>query len=739
MLGIIFIYIFTNIFYFLTPHLLYLFFLIILLFLSFRYPFAFSLSLLSMFLFSFNNNLFFWLNSFVSKNFSNIFIFPSGITSLITAILYAIFTLLLFKNKKGLRKGYLVKKIFFLCFIVLLLVFHIDHFAYNHYLFFIVLIGVIYTIIAFFSHHRFYSFPINKLTCFLCLLTILLSFTLGFFLTKKHEAKVIVWPEERGVWANTSEEYSTGDWTLKSSYSYSLLKKVMAQKYNLRNTNDLTTLNPQNEDAVFFITPTTPFSEDEFHAIDFFVKHGGKAVFLVDHTDLYGHARVANSYLQKHDINVKYDAVFAPGNPYKHNLLNDMFFTSVRPMTGCSLELEKNAHIRSFYLGFISEKADYTKPNFFGEKQWTPEDKVGVFPFWITKRYGKGTITVCTDSTIFSNFALFQPKVLSLIRGIFQWDYILAYLTDLFPYFLLALLVCLFLLCFIKSRLSLINYLLFFMLFIPTKSFIFFSSNVEAFYQNQKMLLVDSKNRYIYEPELPANYNWHLSVSNLMANLPRFGIFPYYMDFIERIYNSANIELVITNESENLSSKNTKTLVINQGENIQQSNTQKILYANLGLSDFFLGTWWTSLEISPYRKAMFKSFSNWLNDFSFDVFLYPAESVEAGFKRLYLKNENGDIKTIFFSKITCYTIKNYSYLYLGDGVWGILIDNKNKYFLLGGPSLNDQLINGFFSTNWYGIIEKEKEKEIIIFREGLPTKSCTFHKTAGFQSDQEEK
>ena len=153
---------------------------------------------------------------------------------------------------------------------------HIDHFAYNKALFLMVLIGIICIIKILFSKHDLISPSLfGKGFIFLSLFSVVALTTTVSLIAGNHEAKVVVWPEERGVWANTEEKYNTRDFTLKTSYSYSLLKEFMNRKYHLINTTDLSSLDPTKEDAVFFITPTCPFSPEEILALDNFVRNGG--------------------------------------------------------------------------------------------------------------------------------------------------------------------------------------------------------------------------------------------------------------------------------------------------------------------------------------------------------------------------------------------------------------------------------------------------------------------------------
>jgi len=248
MLAIVCVYVITNASFFLLPRACYLLILLFLIFLSLKVPRAFVWVLLSMFLFSLNSNVLLLINSFVSKNFNNMFVFYSGISIFLIAILYG-FTAALFlgkgKNSKNFH-GYKPKVFFvFMCAFTIV---HIDHFAYNKALFLMVLIGIICIIKILFSKHDLISPSLfGKGFIFLSLFSVVALTTTVSLIAGNHEAKVVVWPEERGVWANTEEKYNTRDFTLKTSYSYSLLKEFMNRKYHLINTTDLSSLDPTKE------------------------------------------------------------------------------------------------------------------------------------------------------------------------------------------------------------------------------------------------------------------------------------------------------------------------------------------------------------------------------------------------------------------------------------------------------------------------------------------------------------
>lgn len=267
MLPLICIYVITNVGYFLLPTAFYLLLLLFLILFSLKIPRVFMWMLHSMFLYSMNSNLFFLLNSFVSRNLNDFVAFSSGLTMLLIAIIYGVAAAVFSHSKSNsifYRDTYHLKILF--AFFVVFIIAHIDFFAYKKILFSIILITIICTIQIIFLNTNFpiSLFAIRKRTTLVCFFTVILLTLSMSFLAASKETKVVAWPVDRGVWANTEEKYGTNDWTLKSSYSYSLLKEFMERKYQVENITDLSNLDPAKRMLFFLLHQRFLFLQTRF-------------------------------------------------------------------------------------------------------------------------------------------------------------------------------------------------------------------------------------------------------------------------------------------------------------------------------------------------------------------------------------------------------------------------------------------------------------------------------------------
>ena len=71
--------------------------------------------------------------------------------------------------------------------------------------------------------------------------------------------------------------------------------------------------------------------------------------------------------------------------------------------------------------GLWNMPPDYHMSNYHPVPQHCPEMRCGAFIQAWTTRYGKGRVMAFTDSTIFSNFCLFQPGKINLLLDMVEW------------------------------------------------------------------------------------------------------------------------------------------------------------------------------------------------------------------------------------------------------------------------------------------------------------------------------
>lgn len=659
--------------------------------------------LLASSLYAINIHFFYVINYFCTL-FMPDSLYSYGITYILIAILHGLVASLYIEIKvEPIRNQRYVFLIVFLS-SVLISIYNIEHFAYSQALFILYIVivhGFSYIMFSVFLNVKI-NVDETRRVAVANLAIIFMLCILGSVYESKKSVHCVAWPQGAGVWASNKEPYDKKEWSMKSYYSYSVLKEMINNKYKLVEYDGQIDDRYEAADAIIIITPTKPFNDNEKRYIDQYIKKGGNVIYVVDHTDLFGHARVVNNIINKYGIEINYDAVYSPDNPYKTAFMtNNPFSNKIRPMVGCSVSIKRPCYVGGLNVSFISEKADYTKPNFFGEKRWTPDDKIGNWPLYIKVAVGRGRITLCSDSTIFSNFAIFQPGVLNLLDRLFE-DGDLGCLISKNVFIALALIITLFTVMARSKAIwrEILLIIIFIIIVILSEMFILYKDDTMRYYQKEKILFVRADSGLIYEPQ-DETQNWNISVSNLMANMPRYGIYPYYAKWYERNKYNYN-ELVIQKNKIKKYIKWKKYLIVNDEKEKDKAN---VMYANNQFTDEILGTWWVSLGISPYRKSRFEEFSLWLKgENRKGHFEYPALSLKKGSKEIILRNDKGEIYKKHYDTITIYEYDGIKYVYIEDCVWGIYIEKDGKKYLLGGPEMNDKRDVKFYNYRWYAEI-----------------------------------
>lgn len=194
-------------------------------------------------------------------------------------------------------------------------------------------------------------------------------------------------------------------------YSYSLFADLVgAERLTIKDVDQLSKFQ-----EAFVIIPTEPVPDHDIAKIESWVNAGGHLIVIVDHTDVFGHARVASALLSPFKMQTALTAFFTP-NP-----------KAVAQFVGTQDWPLKTATVPSGFLAlptasarWIEESPDYGGRNFFGPLRPSDDDGYGRKPVAISARRGRGQVTVWGDSTIFANFAILQPgntEILNWLRN----------------------------------------------------------------------------------------------------------------------------------------------------------------------------------------------------------------------------------------------------------------------------------------------------------------------------------
>ncbi len=209
-----------------------------------------------------------------------------------------------------------------------------------------------------------------------------------------------------GVWANVNDKLdSVQNLGMSKMYSYSEMKELLQAE-----SLDIDDLSDEYQEA-WAIIPTTPLSGKQKRHLQYWIERGGHLIFVTDHTDLFGHASVINNFTNEFGITTRTDSFFPqdPSSKAQASLHKDLPLKTANTQIGWLLWPVMSAR-------WISEPVDYSNKNFFGPMRATGNAEYGRRVIAGSFAMGKGEITLFGDSTIFANFAIYQPGVIPFLE-----------------------------------------------------------------------------------------------------------------------------------------------------------------------------------------------------------------------------------------------------------------------------------------------------------------------------------
>lgn len=242
-----------------------------------------------------------------------------------------------------------------------------------------------------------------------CYIAITLCFAYCFWGYKSSVKRAYM---NHGVWADASYPYEVDNLRNQSAYSYSEFVNILSAD----TISDFRKL--KKYDELWLVTPTMPFTENELQLLNDWIKEGGRLIIESDHTDLYGHARCVNQIAKKYGCEVHYSATF---DKRDIEVFNDAYGRKVNIKTGTNIS---GYMFPASTAWMWEEKAYYGNDNFFGPIACSGDDIYGEKVLMGIKGVGKGQICFFQESTIFSNFAVYEPNMSSLITTISSYSII---------------------------------------------------------------------------------------------------------------------------------------------------------------------------------------------------------------------------------------------------------------------------------------------------------------------------
>jgi hypothetical protein len=238
--------------------------------------------------------------------------------------------------------------------------------------------------------------------------------------------------ERHSTWEPTTEPYRTKVYGEAGSYNYAAIYEYCDQYYKMSRLLESDAINERTLsacDVLIVKTPTSRYSTDEVQAIVDYVEAGGSLLLIGDHTNVFNMNTYLNDISRNFGFSFRDDLLFRIGDPYKQRYVPPStahpIVQGVPPMNfavSCSIDPGRSwgtMVIRN--TGLYNLGPAYHESNYHPQAEYQPEMQYGAWcQMWATT-YGQGRVVAFADSTLFSNFCVFQPGKKELFMGMIHW------------------------------------------------------------------------------------------------------------------------------------------------------------------------------------------------------------------------------------------------------------------------------------------------------------------------------
>jgi hypothetical protein len=246
---------------------------------------------------------------------------------------------------------------------------------------------------------------------------------------QRKQGRVMV-DEYHSDWEPTDRPFDTEYYGQESGYNYACIYDYCSRFYEMsRLDNPIDDAVLQSCDVFMVKVPTSRYEQNEIAAIERFVERGGGLMLVGEHTNVFNTGIFINDIAKVFGIRFCYDCLFDIDTTffqlYNLPLVPHPIIQNMPPLNfavSCSINpgvSSGRAVIRS--TGLKNLPADYHTSNFYPQVEDRAEMRYGSFVQLWAARHGAGRVIAFTDSTIFSNFATFEPGKAELMLGMLEW------------------------------------------------------------------------------------------------------------------------------------------------------------------------------------------------------------------------------------------------------------------------------------------------------------------------------
>ena len=216
-------------------------------------------------------------------------------------------------------------------------------------------------------------------------------------------------------------------------YNYAAAYQYLSQYYEMSRLNEEDAIDDKTLsgcDVLLIKIPRYPFTPEEVGAVIRFVEAGGGLLLIGDHTNLERSSAHMNDISRAFGFTFRDDVLWsAQPSPDQERYLSPMVphpalehVPEFDFAVSCSIDPgTSQGHPVVAAAGLWSMPGNYHYDNFMSEAMHVPEMRFGSFVQAWSTHDGRGRVIAWGDSTIFSNFCLYQPGKAQVLLNLIEW------------------------------------------------------------------------------------------------------------------------------------------------------------------------------------------------------------------------------------------------------------------------------------------------------------------------------